>query len=142
MIETIRDNLTRLMQAKGTNATRLAREADVGDSAVKDIFRGRNQNPGINVLAALAGALECRIGDILGENPPSAAEDRPGMTVDLVLDAMVALDKWMIDKGLTLADPAYKREIVLGLAEAALEDEHRGANVIDVTKYSQFIRFG
>lgn len=144
MIETIRDNLTRLMQARGTNATRLAREADVGDSAVKDIFRGRNQNPGINVLAALARALDCTIGEILGESTPDGGGKPGEVTAELVLDAMIALDTWMGENNLDLPDPEYKREIVVGLAQAALEDRNRpdGDKVIDMAKYTKFIRFG
>lgn len=140
-INTIKDNLSRLMRERGTNATRLAREAGVSDSAVKDFFRDRNKNPGINLLIALAETLKCTVAEIIGETETLKRQD--AMTVELVLDAMSALDRWMDEHRLALPDPDYKREIVVRLAMAALEEEPNedGSKVIDIERYSGFINF-
>lgn len=60
-------NMRRLREARGLSGNALAKAAGLRQSQVWDLESGRRDNPTVNVLAAIAQALECGVGDLLGD---------------------------------------------------------------------------
>lgn len=77
-MDRVREVLRKAVKPAGTMSQRgLAREAGLDRDAVYDILQGRNQNPSLKVLAALAEAMEQDLsvfGMHLRSEVPSAAE--------------------------------------------------------------------
>lgn len=67
MSETIAANLRRLMQQRSWQQRDLADAAGLSEASVCRILSGRQDNPTIHTLEALAHALNVRIMDLLGE---------------------------------------------------------------------------
>lgn len=57
-INLLRDNLSALMEARGTNPKRLARDAGLGETAIRDIMKGRSDNPKVDTIHKIADALQ------------------------------------------------------------------------------------
>jgi transcriptional regulator with XRE-family HTH domain len=67
MAETmIRDELRRRMVAMGYNQKSLARAAQLNETAVRDILKGRSRNPRVDTLQAIAEVLGCTVNDLIG----------------------------------------------------------------------------
>ncbi|MCI4661639.1 MAG: helix-turn-helix transcriptional regulator [Neomegalonema sp.] len=64
IIERLNDRLKELMKEHGVKAAPLARRAQLNESAVRDILRGRSKNPGIVTLERIAGVLDLRPSDL------------------------------------------------------------------------------
>lgn len=60
VVEVLTDRLKVLMKEHGVKAAPLARRAQLNESAVRDILRGRSKNPGIVTLTKIAGVLNLR----------------------------------------------------------------------------------
>ncbi|MEM1422223.1 MAG: helix-turn-helix transcriptional regulator [Pseudomonadota bacterium] len=57
VLETLNARLLTLMKERGFRPAPLARNADLNESAVRDILRGRSKNPGIVTLHKIASVL-------------------------------------------------------------------------------------
>lgn len=69
------------MKQLGTNASAVSREAHLGSTAVYDIISGKNENPSIPHLQAIARALKCDLAYLIGEQGyPSSSPDEIGTT--------------------------------------------------------------
>lgn len=66
-IEKIRENISALMQDKGTNESALAKRAMLGHTAVRDILSGKSNNPTQGTLAKIAAALEVEVAALTGQ---------------------------------------------------------------------------
>lgn len=60
IIDVLNDRLRVLMKEHNVKAAPLARRAQLNESAVRDILRGRSRNPGIVTLQRIAGVLNLR----------------------------------------------------------------------------------
>lgn len=60
IVDVLTDRLRHLMQEHQVRAAPLARSADLNESAVRDILRGRSKNPGIVTLQKIASVLNLR----------------------------------------------------------------------------------
>lgn len=60
VVDVLTDRLRALMKEHGVKAAPLARRAQLNESAVRDILRGRSKNPGIVTLSKIAGVLNLR----------------------------------------------------------------------------------
>lgn len=60
IIQTLQSRLNVLMREYRIKAAPLARAADLNESAVRDILRGRSKNPGIVTLQKIAAVLDLR----------------------------------------------------------------------------------
>lgn len=69
MIEELLREVDRRAKALGLTDITLAKKAGLGRDAVRDIRRGHSTNPSHAVIAALAKALGCTVGDLTGERP-------------------------------------------------------------------------
>jgi phosphopantothenoylcysteine decarboxylase/phosphopantothenate--cysteine ligase len=58
------------MKQLGTNAAAASRKAGLGSTAVHDIINGKNNNPTLLHMLALARALRCNVGYLIGEYEP------------------------------------------------------------------------
>lgn len=76
--ETFRRNLIAKMHERGMNAAELSRSAGLNARAVKDIEEGRAKSPKLSTAFALAAALHCDPGELVGLGP------RPALLPDLV----------------------------------------------------------
>jgi transcriptional regulator with XRE-family HTH domain len=63
----IRDELRRRMEANEFNQKSLARAAQLNETAVRDILKGRSKNPRVDTLQAIAKVLGCTVNDLIGE---------------------------------------------------------------------------
>ncbi len=80
--------LRRRMQAAGYNQKSLARVAQLNETAVRDILKGRSKNPRIDTLEALARILGCSVTVLRGEEGRAETSDRvEGVEVIGALDA-------------------------------------------------------
>jgi len=59
-------------EARGWNAARLARRADLSNTAMYGIWNGTTDDPGIRTLEAIANALGVKIRDLIDENGSDA----------------------------------------------------------------------
>ncbi len=77
MIESsLQIHLRRLMVAAGFNQKSLARAAELNETAVRDILKGRSKNPRIDTLDALAKTLRCPVSALRGHDEQSGNYDR------------------------------------------------------------------
>ncbi len=60
IVDTLTDRLRALMKEHRVKAAPLARAANLNESAVRDILRGRSKNPGIVTLKKIASVLNLR----------------------------------------------------------------------------------
>lgn len=60
VVDVLTDRLKVLMKEHGIKAAPLARRAQLNESAVRDILRGRSRNPGIVTLTKIASVLNLR----------------------------------------------------------------------------------
>jgi transcriptional regulator with XRE-family HTH domain len=67
--EAFRENLLRLMAARGYSAAELSRKASLNARAVKDIEERRAQSPKLSTVFALARALGADPGEMIGLGP-------------------------------------------------------------------------
>ena len=67
--DTFRANLLRLMAEKGFRAAELSKRAGLNARAVKDIEEGRVASPKLSTAFALARALGCDPGEMMGLGP-------------------------------------------------------------------------
>jgi len=63
----VADVIEAMMQAQNTNPKRLAKEAGVGATYVRDIIEGRSLDPKTGKLAQIAKALGCTLDELLGK---------------------------------------------------------------------------
>lgn len=61
-----------IAKEKGFDATRLARESNVGYNVVLKLFNKPNHNATLETLQAIADALGVRVSDLLAEEPLSS----------------------------------------------------------------------
>ena len=64
----VRLRVRELAEERGWNAAKLARRADLSNNAVYGIWNGETTDPGLQTLAAIAGALGVKIRDLIDEN--------------------------------------------------------------------------
>ncbi|MEL6213039.1 MAG: helix-turn-helix transcriptional regulator, partial [Pseudomonadota bacterium] len=62
IIDRLTSRLTAEMQKRSWKASPLSKAAGLNESAVRDILRGRSQNPGIVTISRIASLLEVRPG--------------------------------------------------------------------------------
>ena len=55
------------MKASGYNQKSLARAAELNETAIRDILKGRSRNPRIDTLKAIATVLQCTVNDLVGD---------------------------------------------------------------------------
>ena len=60
----ISKNVKKLREVKGFTQEKLARIADVANNTIVKIEAGKNQNPTLDTLKKIAGALEVSIDDL------------------------------------------------------------------------------
>lgn len=60
----IRLKVREIAEAKGWNASRLARRVDMSNTPMYNIFSGVTQDPGILTLIKIARVLGCELGDL------------------------------------------------------------------------------
>src|SRR5215831_8698167 len=63
-----RERIAHRLDVLGTNATRVSREAKLGNTAVYDIVKGKNKNPSHAILRAIAEVLLCDVAYLTGES--------------------------------------------------------------------------
>ncbi len=86
------DRLRRRRKALGLTAKELARVANVSPSYVSQLEHGKQDQPSLEVLGALATALGMPTADLLGESvpvglPPQAPQVLAALAEELALDA-------------------------------------------------------
>lgn len=55
------------MKELGTNAAKVSKEARLGTTAVHDILSGKNENPSVGVVKAIAESLQCDLSYLVGD---------------------------------------------------------------------------
>jgi len=73
-VATIVARLQHRMKQLDTNATATSRKAGLGSTAVYDIINGKNKNPSIPIMCAIATALHCDVGYLIGEHGDQSAD--------------------------------------------------------------------
>lgn len=66
-----------IAEEQGWNAAKLARRADLSNTAVYAIWNGETEDPGLRTLEAIARALGVKIRDLIDEGE----EQQPGGTI-------------------------------------------------------------
>jgi len=61
------DRLHKLVNARAISARALSRQAGLGDTYVNDLLSGKNSNPSIPAVQAIASALETSVAYLVGE---------------------------------------------------------------------------
>jgi len=97
-----------MMRQRDTNPGAVSKAARLGSTAVYDIVTGRNNNPGIPILQAIAKVLAVDLGYLIGEQkyPTLDPEERATDRIPIAGIAETGAFRQMIDFG---AD--YEREL-------------------------------
>jgi len=82
---TLQLNLDRARRERGWSMRDLSLRAGLNEGAVKAIMQGRSESPRENTIRKLAGALGCRVVDLIGESantnaPGAATESAPSVS--------------------------------------------------------------
>jgi transcriptional regulator with XRE-family HTH domain len=64
----VRLRVREVAESLGWNAARLARKADLSNTAMYGIWNGTTDDPGIRTLEAIAKALGVKVRDLIDEN--------------------------------------------------------------------------
>jgi transcriptional regulator with XRE-family HTH domain len=72
----IQTELRRRMEAIGHNQKSLARAAELNETAVRDILKGRSKYPRVDTLGAIAKVLGCTVNDLIGDTELRFENDR------------------------------------------------------------------
>jgi transcriptional regulator with XRE-family HTH domain len=84
LVENIQEQLRTRIPDKNLNARELERRAGLKMSAVRNILSGNSKNPGIEVIAAIAKALECSTDELLGiEHKKDKAEQQKQKVIEI-----------------------------------------------------------
>ena len=67
LIEVIQEEIQVRMEDKNLTASELEKKAGLKMSAVRNILTGKSNNPGIEVLSAIARLLGCSVDELTGE---------------------------------------------------------------------------
>ena len=105
------ERLRRRRKTLGLTAKRLARAAGVSPSYISQIERGKQTGPSLEVLGALAAALEVSLDTLLG----TPAEERPGAVPP-------ALATLCAELGLSAQTKAMLNTLHLGLHQPATRE--------------------
>ena len=71
----IGNRIAQLRKARGLTVNRLANKAGISQSYLREIELGHYDNPSIDVLDAICGALDISLQDFFCENKTSTLED-------------------------------------------------------------------
>ena len=69
--ELIKQRIEARLSQIGMSASALEQKAGLSSGTVRSMLLGRSKNPTINTLRAIAQVLDCLIGDLVEEKPPS-----------------------------------------------------------------------
>jgi transcriptional regulator with XRE-family HTH domain len=83
-------NVRLRMEAKGLGPKALSLKADLNETYVRDILKGKSRNPRQAHLQKLAAALDCRVSDLTDELDPAGVGAVPKQ--DLRRDLHAAID--------------------------------------------------
>ncbi len=138
IIDVLTDRLRVLMKEYGVKAAPLARRAQLNESAVRDILRGRSKNPGIVTLKKIASVLNLR---------PSALFEAPvGWPIAGVVESEgVVRDRTAADEVLeALPNPFFFNRVeeleALYNASSALEPMAFHGDFLVIEKHGQGVR--
>lgn len=67
LVQTVANNIEAAMQARGINASELARKAHINPTGVYDILSGKSRSPRLDTIGKLAGALGMPVMDLLSD---------------------------------------------------------------------------
>jgi transcriptional regulator with XRE-family HTH domain len=84
----------------------LERKAGLKENGVLNILRRKSLNPRIDTLQKIAGAMDCTIGELLGEPPKPTVENRA-----LVFRMILAFLKFSRDGGMELPKDTSDTEL-------------------------------
>lgn len=65
-IDNLQEHIKSHIKENDISAKALEREAGLKESAVKNILSGRSNNPGLEVIVAIAEALNCSVDELIG----------------------------------------------------------------------------
>ena len=71
------ENLILWMEVAGTYQKKLALDAGLAETAVRDIIAGKSPDPGILRMTKIARALGCTLNDLVSDRPFPEAKARP-----------------------------------------------------------------
>ncbi len=125
----------------------LSRKAGLNDRAVSNILDGSSESPRLVTIQAIAKALNCTVGELLGEAPP-ADDNLDGFLFDVIRTVLGwGRDRGIMSREMTDADidiiaQALTRSATRGRGRdqmrAALDDA--GDNIADLQRYRSAAR--
>lgn len=71
----VAQNISTLMEARGLDAAKLARRADLNPTGIYDILSGKSRSPKIETIGKIARALNVPISVIFDSDPSSRLQD-------------------------------------------------------------------
>ncbi len=94
MLRRLRQAIATRIEARGTTASALSRDAALGRNAVSDILSGKSGNPGLLTLEAIAKALDCDLTALLNaEGSDTGAAPASGKSILLIIGGGIAAYK-------------------------------------------------
>lgn len=122
-------NLRKLLAERRLTAIAASAKAQVGMTAVSDILNGKSASPSIRIVKAIAAALECKVGDLIGEDTDAPTRQWPLIERRGGLETGVFYERNMHKpKKITLLDYPQHPQYPKGrLFEYTVEDESMNA---------------
>lgn len=71
IVRVLSENLTTVMEMRGTNAAEVARAAGINPTGVYDILKGKSRSPRLDTVAKIAAALNVPLSSLLDRAPNS-----------------------------------------------------------------------
>jgi transcriptional regulator with XRE-family HTH domain len=119
-------NVWRAMQREGfTNAVQLERAAGVTKGYVRDILRGKSNNPKSEDFAKVATALHCSVKELV--NDPGAFPQKPR-------DDDTSYDDNEPDPGVKWTSPVREVDVYIGMGGGGLMDRERSIGTWQLPK--------
>jgi SOS-response transcriptional repressor LexA len=106
----LQQNVRKLLDQRGLNAYRAAKEAGLGDSFVRDILRGKTRSPSAEHLGKLANVLKTTVEDLQAGAPrPAPPEPATVDVTGLEVVSEVNAGTW---REVTILDEPHEPEII------------------------------
>lgn len=123
IMETLRAETLREMDERGWSKAELARRARVPESRIKDVLSEKSKHPQIDTVAAIAGAFDRTVSDMIGEastvqraEPPAMSEERLG---ELIAEAAEDILTFVQEEGFKDGPQSIAQQIAEVFAQMA-----------------------
>lgn len=115
-----KDLILKILAQKGWSKYRLAKEAQMAQSTLSDIFNGKKKNPRMDTIQRIADALEVSVNDFFDDEPNKDIQEKEENKIDAEKQRQIhTVAAHLEDKNLT----PKKLKLLNDYIDALFDDE-------------------